>query len=388
MLKNISPKPIRPGRYPDERSRLVPAIGLHSASDAELRTWIEMNRRQLIALFGGIAAGLPTMTAILAGLDSDERGRIAQVVAQPGRVDAQAVDHIETALEIALSQNDAYGPRAVLAMVLAQRAITSSLLSESPPHLRSRLLTLHGRLSQLAGWMLFDLQDFAAAANCYELARESAHHAGDEKLVVLVLCNMSYMATRNGSPRTGIDHAVAAQNWASNSGDPLLHAYADEVAAIAYATDSNDHKKRCLKALDSAHYDIFGAELSSERSLARFNGPGFLASFKSECMLKLGQAENAQQAALDSLAQIDTVFVRNRALAYLDLANAHIAAHEIDNAAKAIGESAVLAASCRSSRLVESIHQARSGISTRHGNTYVRELDDLLASYELSNLRT
>lgn len=363
------------------------AMCLDSSLDAELRVWIDMNRRQLMRLFGGLAGGMPAIAALLAELDGDERGRIARVIAKPETVDTRAVDDIENALRICMAQNDSYGPRAVLAMVLAQRAITSALLDQSSSQLERRLLTLHSSLSQLAGWIYFDLRDYAAAGCCYEDAREAAHNAGDEDLVVLVLCNMSYMATWRGAPRTGIDHAVAAQNWANRSGDALLRAYADDMAAIAYAND-RQHLP-CLRALDAADAGLSDVpQQTSQTSLAYFHGPGLSASFRSDCLLHLGSADDACRAAEESLALIDGSFVRNRALATLDLAGALSASGEIDESARLLGESAALAAPYRSDRLIERIGRARKDLSNWQDASSVRDLDDRLAVYGFSSFRT
>ncbi|MGB6161093.1 MAG: hypothetical protein WCF33_23820 [Pseudonocardiaceae bacterium] len=42
---------------------------------------------------------------------------------------------------------------------------------------------------------------------------------------------MSHLATWQGKPRIGIDHAVAAAQWADRTGDLRLRAYTADVAA-------------------------------------------------------------------------------------------------------------------------------------------------------------
>ncbi|MBF6301453.1 hypothetical protein IU459_28515 [Nocardia amamiensis] len=378
-------------RFYNEGASLTPAIAtcsastrLHSPLDVELRTWVEMNRRELLSLFGGVAGGLPAVAAILAGLDPDEQRRVGEVLIQPDRVDDLTVGHIEAALDIARSQNNLYGPHAVLPMVSVQQAITSALLQPAPNHLRPRLLTLHSRLAQLAGWMQFDLCDFNSANSSYEQARESAHDAGNDALVALILCNLSYLATWRGSPRTGIDHAVAAQNWARSVDDRLLRAYADDIAAYAYATTGRH--EACVTALDAADatLDDFPAE---KNSVAYFHGPGLSLAFRSDCMYRLGSAAEAQVAAESSLALIGEGFTRNRAVAYIDLAHAHIAGWEIDEAAKCIGKAARLATECRSDRLIGIIADARSDLGRWTDALCVRELDQLLADYGFPSSR-
>ncbi|WP_249644416.1 helix-turn-helix domain-containing protein [Nocardia sputi] len=389
VLEGLSPE--QAYRFYNEGASMAPVIAtssptrhLHSSLDAELRTWVEMNRRELLRLFGGVSGGLPAVAAILAGLDPDEQRRVGEVLVQPGRVDSATIGHIETAMKVALSQEDLYGPYAVLPVVTAQLAIASALLREAPDHLRPRLLTVHSQLAEMVGWMRFDMREFDSANSSYEQARESAHAAGNDALVTLVLCNMSYLAIWRGSPRTGIDHAVAAQNWARPVEDGLLRSYADVIAAFAYA--GTGRHQACVAALDAADALLNNAP-PAEDSIAYFHGPGLSLSFRSDCMYRLGRAAEAQQAAESSLALIGDDFTRNRAVAYVDLAHAHIVAREIDEAAQVIGEAAGLAMSCRSDRLIGIIFDARSDLARWSDALCVRELDQLLADYGLLNSR-
>ena len=60
---------------------------------------------------------------------------------------------------------------------------------------------------------------------------------------------MSHLATWRGQPRVGINHAVAAQGWAAQTDEPRLQAYADDVAARAYAKVGQSTS--CLRQLES-----------------------------------------------------------------------------------------------------------------------------------------
>jgi hypothetical protein len=102
---------------------------------------------------------------------------------------------------------------------------------------QKRLLSLFSNVSRFAGWLCFDLKDYQSAAFYYEEARTAAHEAQDVELGAFVLCNMSQMATWQGRPWVGIDHAAAAQGWAQRTDSPSLRAYAADVAARAFALD-------------------------------------------------------------------------------------------------------------------------------------------------------
>ncbi|NKY27050.1 helix-turn-helix domain-containing protein [Nocardia gamkensis] len=384
VLEGLSPE--QAYRFYNDGASLTTAIAtssppprLHSSLDAELRTWVEMNRRELLRLFGGVSGGLPAVAAILAGLDPDEQRRVGEVLIEPGRVDSTTIGHIEAAMKIASSQEDLYGPYTVIPMVSAQLSIASALLRESPAHLRPQLLIVHSKLARLAGWMQFDMHDFDSASMSYAQARQSAHEVGDDAQVALVLCNMSYLAVWSGSLRAGIDHAVAAQNWARSVDDGLLRSYADVIAAYAYAHTGRD--QACIAALDAADATLDNVP-PAVNSVAHFHRPGLSLSFRSDCMYRLGRAAEAQHAAESSLGLIgDGSYrvARNRAMAYIDLAHAHIAGREIDEAAQVIGKAADMTTSCRSDRLIGIISDTRADLAPWTDALCVRELDQQLA---------
>ena len=198
------------------------------------RAWVSTikNRRGVLQLLGW-AATAAAAAPILHGLNPDDQERLAAAIQAPGRVDATVLDHLEQVLGHCVRQDDALGPQAVLDTVLAQRHLALAMLAECPPALQPRLLALSADLSRVSGWLHYDLNDFDGAAYYYEQARTAAHEAQDTVLGAQVLCYMSMLATWQQRPRVGIDHAVAAQHWAQRTDDPLLRAWAADIAACA-----------------------------------------------------------------------------------------------------------------------------------------------------------
>jgi hypothetical protein len=338
-----------------------------------------MKRRDLLRLLGW-AATAAAATPLFPGLNLDEQARVVQVLDAPQRIDETVIGHIEAVLWSAMRQDDTLGPQAALDTVLAQRNLTRAVLPGSPLALRPRLLSLFSNLSRFAGWLSFDLSDFDSAAYYYEQARTAAHEAENTELGVFVLCNLSHLATWRGQPRVGIDHAVAAQGWAKETSDPLLRAYAADVAARAYAATGRRHD--CLSTLGSIP-DIMGSIASGapDASLAYFYGPGMYAGTQAECLLQLRDARGAAQAARQALQLVDASFVRNQAFNTLDLANAYCGSGEIEEAARLVGESADLAARNRSARLVEQVRLSWHRLEPWQQTPAVKTLDERLMSY-------
>lgn len=369
---------------------LVPVLADHeqavAANPARLsvapHSWVDdVKRRELLRLLG-VATTSAAAPSLLAGLNSDDQDRVMHAVAAPSRVDELTLQHVDSMLHAAMRQDDALGPQAVLDTILAQRELVRTLLADCPSVLRPRVLTLYSNLSRFAGWLSFDLTDYETSGRYYEEARLAAHAAEDVDLSICVLCNLSHLATWRGRARLGVDHAMAAQNWASETRDPLLRAYTADVAARAYAVMGD--RKACFTALDSSQEDIRdAAPQTPDSSLVYFYGQGQLVRTRSGCMLKLGNYDVAEQAARESLCLTDVSFVRNRAFSTIYLGKAHLATGEIEQAAQVFGNSAELAARNRSARLVQTIERARADLRPWRDTAAVRDLDAKLVSYGL-----
>jgi tetratricopeptide (TPR) repeat protein len=310
-----------------------------------------MKRRDILQWLSSAAAAAAA-APVLDGLDRTEQERVAQAFASPSRVDEAVIGHIEAVLWRCMRQDDALGPQAALDTTVAQRNLVRGLLPGTPSVLRDRLLSLYANLSRFAGWLSFDLNNYDAASDYYETAREAAHQAHNTELGAFVLCNMSHLATWRKQPRTGIDHALAAIGWASQTGDSRLRAYAYDVAARAYAMDRQDRATR--SAIEQAQ-TAFATPDSRTDTYAYFFSAGQLASTESVCYLQLGQADQGVEAAQRSLAGIDGSFVRNLALTSLRLGICHLHRDkpDVDSGAAAIADAARLASHNRSARLVE-----------------------------------
>ena len=341
----------------------------------------DVNRRELLRLLG-LASAEVTAPTLLAGLSADDHARMAHVVNAPSRVDEMTIQHVESMLHAAMHQDDALGPHAVLDTVLTQRTLVHTLTVECSSTLRPRLLRLYSNMSRFAGWLSFDLTDYESSSRYYEEARLAAHEAEDTDLSVFVLCNMSHLASWQGRSRTGVDHAIAAQNWAKDTDDALLRAYTADVAARAFAGMGD--RRACLDTLDTAQGGVDDVvPQTPAASYAYFYGPAQLAQTRSLCQLQLGNPAQAEKDAQESLARMESAFVRNQAFSTIYLGNAYLAADELEQAATVLGSGAALAARNRSARLVHTIARSRADMDQWRDTPAVRELDAKLADYRL-----
>ncbi|MGH3549445.1 MAG: hypothetical protein ACRDQU_15330 [Pseudonocardiaceae bacterium] len=341
-----------------------------------LRSWAHtMDRRDALRVLVWAAS----VASVLPATTGDESDRVASVLSASSRVAAQTIEHIDAVLWHCRQQDHALGPQAVLTTVLAQRDLTRALLPDCPAALRPRLLSTLSEASRQAGWLSFDSEQFDHAGYYYEDARALAHEAENTGLGAFVLCEMSHQATWRGTPRIGIDHAVAASQWADRSGDLRLRAYTADVAARAYAADGQ--RDACLTALGAAHTVLTTAD-DQAPSYSTYD-EAIHISIRGGCHLKLGEADRAVSYAQQSLKTLDRSFARDVAMTIVDLGEAYVLCNEIDEAARLIGDAGQIAAGNSSVRLAGRLEQARGGMQPWRHTAAVRTLDNRLATYGL-----
>ncbi|MFE3105287.1 hypothetical protein [Nocardia tengchongensis] len=292
------------------------------------------------------------------------------------------LDSVEAVLNATLQLDDAVGPHRALDIAAAQYRTAASLVSgcSESDRLRPRLLGLRSNLARFVGWLWFNLGRYPQAAAAYEQALDDAHEAEDSALAAFTLCQASHLATWRGHGRRGVDHGVAAQEWAAQTGDPRLRAYAADVTARAFA--ATGRRRECLDLLDSLTRS-HGAPVEPVESPAYFYDDGLAISTRGLCLLNLGETAAAVNALTDGIDGISAGFTRNRAFNSVDLAAAHLRAGSIEAAADAAGTAAQLTATNRSPRLVAMLSTVRAGMQPWQDSAPVLELDARLRGYRL-----
>jgi tetratricopeptide (TPR) repeat protein len=349
---------------------------LHDQLGNLLGEWVNrVNRRELVLrLLGWVAAAIASSYPV--SLDADEQERLTKAIALPSRIDAQVIDHIETILRHCKRQEDALGPQAVLQTVLAQRELVDALLTECPAMFRSRLLSVYSSMSSSIGFYCFDLDDMDSAMRYCDQGRAAAQEARDTELAIYALCNMSYFASWQGKAYAGIDFAAAAQSLTSKTDDVLLKVCVAERAGTAYAVDGQ--YKDCMDQFDKAQAGIVSIDAVSPKSPAYWYHEGLIASQQSDCLLRLGKPHEAASRASTGLQLFDNSFIGSLAFCTLRLGIAYLQSAEVEEAARVIGDGALLATQSRSIRLTREVQAARAQVEAWRSVPVVRELDKQL----------
>jgi len=169
--------------------------------------------------------------------------------------------------------------------------------------------------------------------------------------------------------------AAAAQSLAGKTDDVLLRACAAERAGTAEAIDGQ--YKECMTAFDQALVGLaLPAGRRSPESPAYYFDEGVVASKQSDCLLRLGKPAEATASAERALLLFDNSFTHGLAYCILNLGTARLLSGEVEEAARVVGEGALLAARIRSARLTGEVKTARGRLQPWHGRAAVKELDE------------
>jgi hypothetical protein len=274
----------------------------------------------------------------------------------------------------------AVGPRITLQPAMSLRSAMAALARNMPDMVTGQALTAYGDLTQLIGWLMFNLGDHEAARYYYDDARAAAYRAGNNDLVAYTLSAASQLASARKRPQLAIDHAQAALVAAKLSDSPYAAAYAADVTARAYALSGQ--VGRCQAALDKEREALTKIGADTPRSpWWYFYDRSFYWGTESECALRLNMPVDASDAARKALGLVAPLNLHNSALTLAFRAEAMIKQGEITEACETLADSARLTTLNSSRRIAARIDSLREQLRIADDTAAVRDLDEKLAEY-------
>ncbi len=337
------------------------------------------SRRDLLSKLSA-ACAVAAVAPLFDVLNPEERERLAGVLQHPENFDLAVLRYCERMITSLRRQEHVLGPQLTLHSVIGHRQMAQRLAQAAPTEFQQRAVSAYAELTQLVGWLSFNMGDYSSAQHYYDDARGAAHDAQNVELVTYTLCHMSQLATWRGKPRVGIDHAVAAADRAEQAHSPLARAYAADVAVRAYAAD--DQPDKCRVTLDQEYTALQAAPADEPRaSWWFFYDESYYWTTEAECAVKLHRPEAAMTALDKSLALVDPADLHNRTFGLLFRAEARIQQAEVTEASGIVADVAQLTAGNGSQRIAQRIADVRGLLTPWERTKPVRELDQQLAIY-------
>ncbi|MEU8993438.1 XRE family transcriptional regulator [Streptomyces caniferus] len=184
--------------------------------------------------------------------------------------------------------------------------------------------------STLAAWQAIDSGAVERAWRHYELAKRASRDAEAPMYLAHAMGEQAYVLCEAGRPSLGLDLVRDAQRTLGKAGSPRLWAwlYATEAELCAHTGMPDD----CRRALDAAAASIpSGPEDRDPDMLSIFLNGGHFARWRGNVLGLLGDGD-AVTSLYGALEMADPTFVRAQAGLHADLAQAHLARAEYDDA--------------------------------------------------------
>ncbi|MFF4508622.1 XRE family transcriptional regulator [Streptomyces sp. NPDC001401] len=341
------------------------------ASTASLRVYVsewENGKRPISERYAKI------LRALLGVTDDELHGRhVAPVEAlQTGGYD-ELITRIDSARSVSLTMVKTFMDQTELLRTVDRRMGAASLIDQMTGHLstleealtfavlpgtRRPVARALAGAATLAAWQALDAGSVERAWRHYELGKRAAKEADEPMYLAHATAEQAYVLCDAGRPAMAVELVRDAQRVGGRMMSPRLQAwlYAAEAEICAKAEMPDD----CERALEKAINVLPpGEETRDPDMLSIFLNEGHLTRWRGNVLAQLGDddAVSSLYLALDSA---DPEFVRATAGLRCDLAQAHLAREEYDQAHTHLREARLLAnrtGSVRHRRRIEQLTQ-------------------------------
>ncbi|WP_432179326.1 XRE family transcriptional regulator [Streptomyces sp. NBC_00063] len=340
------------------------------ASTASLRVYVsewENGRRPISERYAKI------LRALLGITDDELHG--THSVSDPPAADGydELVNRIDAAQNVSLTMVKTFMDQTELLRTVDRQMGASGLIDQMTGHLatledaltfavlpdtRRPVAQALAGAATLAAWQALDVGAVERAWRHYELGKRAAKEAEAPMYLAHATAEQAYVLCDAGRPAVAVELIRDAQSAGGNVLSPRLRAwlYAAEAEICAKANLPDD----CRRALDNAVRCLpSGEEARDPDMLSIFLNEGHLSRWRGNALALLGDddAVGSLYAALDA---VDSTFIRATAGLRCDLAQAHLARGEHDQAADHLREARLLAnrtGSVRHRRRIEQLTQ-------------------------------
>jgi len=202
-----------------------------------------------------------------------------------------------------------------------------------PMALRRTLITTIGEMAALVGALTtLDRRDFVSGDSYLAMAMTAAKESENDDLLAFVLGIRAFHAAYSGHLRQGLDYAAGSVDYAHGRASHTTQGWLAAVASELHATDSDDY--HCREYLDQSEAALAAAEGQDEQpwiGLGHFD-TAKLRAYRGGDLARLGRHREAQAELTSALDALPSSALKHRATACVDLAEAHLALREIDEA--------------------------------------------------------
>lgn len=278
-----------------------------------------------------------------------------------------------------LDQKFGGGHARTAAVGYLHRSITPLLMGTYSGKVGRQLFSAIADLTQLVGWMSYDIGQHGLAQRYFAQALQLAAAADDHALGGFILSRMSRQATYLQHPRVAVDLAVAAWEKAAGRAAPAAMALFFSVEARGYG--SLGDTRACTAALDRAEQHLAAVTPRAEAAWSLFFDEAQLADEFAHCFRDLGKPQKALHFARLSLKLRSGSQARSRAFCRTVLATAYLQQGELEQACRIGTELVAEMSPIQSVRCAEYIRDFQARLSPYRRERLIREFDNLVRAH-------
>ncbi|MYS07442.1 XRE family transcriptional regulator [Streptomyces sp. SID6041] len=337
-----------------EMQRFAERRLLDIASAASLKTYVsewENGRRTITDRYAGI------LRPLLGATDAELRG---ETEAPEPQVDGYAdlLSRIDAAGSLSESMVPSFLAQTELLRTMDRQMGATGLVDQMNGHLaameealtfavlpgaRQPIATALAGASTLAAWQALDAGAVDRAWRRYELAKKAAQDAQSPLYLAHAMGEQAYVLADAGRPQLAVELVRDAQRTQPERQSPRLRAWLAAAEAELCAAAGPGMAAAAQSALERATQLLpDDGEVRDADMLSIFLNTGHLARWRGNVLAKLGDA-SAMEELYASLDRADESFVRANSGLYCDLAQAHLARGELDNARSHLQKARLLA---------------------------------------------
>ncbi|OQO89643.1 hypothetical protein B1813_22305 [Saccharomonospora piscinae] len=261
--------------------------------------------------------------------EDDEIGELKSRLALARSVDSAAVDAFRRQVDNARHVDRQFGGLSLLEQLRNLIGQIEDLLSHSTA--RGQREELAGVLTEaltLAGWVSLDRNAISQAWSHYERAKTAAREFGSTTALAHALAEQAFVLIDIGETRHAVEQLAHARSLGGHAVSPLLRAWLTAASGEGFAAAGQ--RSNALRAFDTA--DALLPDEPNDPSLPfLFLGDAHLDRWRGNALAKLGEPDAVEQLT-EALPHLPAAFVRARVAMMVDLAFAHAAAGDRDQA--------------------------------------------------------
>ncbi len=228
------------------------------------------------------------------------------------RVSAGVVDRLSAMIAELRKMDDVAGGGSVLAVAQQEFTWVAGLLDRASYDERTgrALHVALAELGQLCGWSAWDAGDYGLAQRYNVAGLRAAHTADDRPLGAHLLATMTYQAARQGQPAEGVTLIETALAGTRGRATPALLAELHIRQALAFATLGD--ASPCHAAISQARTQVEQLKPGDDPPWLYWLDPPVMTGMAGNCLLELGQADQAAALLDAGIAQLGAPFVRDQ----------------------------------------------------------------------------